>query len=411
MRKGRINLIIFAFIIIIGRLDADLSKDYLVLSGDEELIQYGMDTTRHWWAVTSPFTNQYKIYIDGESSDVYNNISSLTFAPNGDKWAYFALDNAQLWLVTESEILKLPGTKGGRIVYSSNSESMAYSYFYGNEEIIISGKMEIRAYQRIGNFYLNNNGNNIAFIAKRSGKSVININEKESGMYDSVIVFGFWHNNHLLYAAGNEWHWQVYLGNKAIGSVYNRISNPVINAAGDVAAFIGSTVGDKSVAVLISDDYYEPLESKFYEQVSALTLHPFLPSYAFYSSDGIKKMAVYNSSEYYGGRETGGIFFTHDGSELNYSYCEIGCYFVINGRKYPLANDVALRSKIAMKPQSLTFAYSTSTSLVMSYIERNFLVSGMMTDETIPPRYNRFDDQYETLGRINNRLYLLTIKI
>jgi hypothetical protein len=36
--------------------------------------------------------------------------------------------------------------------------------------------------------------------------------------------------------------------------------------------------------------------------------------------------------------------------------------------------------------------------------------SGMMTNETLNPRYNRFNDRYETLGIINNRLYLLTCR-
>jgi len=41
-------------------------------------------------------------------------------------------------------------------------------------------------------------------------------------------------------------------------------------------------------------------------------------------------------------------------------------------------------------------------------IEFNRLYAGMMVDELIPPRYNWRKQRYESLGKINQKLYLLT---
>jgi hypothetical protein len=58
----------------------------------------------------------------------------------------------------------------------------------------------------------------------------------------------------------------------------------------------------------------------------------------------------------------------------------------------------------------MTFAYSTGSTMVVRYLEDGDMRAGMMVNETIEPRYNRFEDRYETLGSTNNRLYLLTCK-
>ena len=93
--------------------------------------------------------------------------------------------------------------------------------------------------------------------------------------------------------------------------------------------------------------------------------------------------------------------------ELYFVGCDIDCFVNINGRKYEVQYELNPYGKYAMKPGSKTIAQTTSTSMIIRYLEyKNFILS-KMTDEIIPPRYNWRTDSYETLGRISQRLYLL----
>ena len=73
-------------------------------------------------------------------------------------------------------------------------------------------------------------------------------------------------------------------------------------------------------------------------------------------------------------------------------------------------NEVALDRYYAKKPGSNTIAYVTNSSLIIRDFEKGELYSGMMVDNLVSPRYNWRSGLYETLGSINNKLYLLTCR-
>lgn len=182
---------IFFLLIITNIALADKCSDILLLDGSEKLAAFGLDTTHHWWAVTEPFTNKYRLYVDGVHSAVYNSLNNLVFSPDGNRWACFVQDNLHWYLITNDTIIALPGTDIGEIHFSSNSEVLAYSYFEGDLETIIYGYKQIQVYQRFSNFYVNHNGTNVAFTGYRSNAMVVNIGGVESTTYDTIIPIGF----------------------------------------------------------------------------------------------------------------------------------------------------------------------------------------------------------------------------
>ncbi|MBQ6268800.1 MAG: hypothetical protein IJK61_01595, partial [Bacteroidetes bacterium] len=61
-------------------------------------------------------------------------------------------------------------------------------------------------------------------------------------------------------------------------------------------------------------------------------------------------------------------------------------------------------------PKSTTFAYSTATTLLIQNYETNKYYTGYMTDNTCETIWNWRAGEYQTLGEIRNRLYLITCK-
>jgi len=390
-------------------LNADNYKEAMLLDGSEPLSSYGMDTTGHWWAVTEPFSGDYRLYVDGVSSEPFKEIRNLTFSPDGKKWACFARDNVQ-WFLVENNIKKgLPGNSAGDILYSNNSEQLIFSYFNGEEETVAYSGKKMRLYQRAGKLYTDFTGNLIAFMGYRGNKVVMNINGKETPQYDNIIPIGFWYDGKFLYAASNGGLWEVYKNDESITEVFTNISQVDINKFHNVAAIVGQRSSGKSVAVLFSDDYYEPLLGKPYDQVYNLILHPYAPLLAYNATQYTQNLIIYSSTEFYSGQETSLPYFTGDGEDLYFVGCNIDCFINVNGRKYDIGTFLDINIPYAKKSGSNTIAYSTNTTLVVRYIDRDELTSGRIIDGIINPIFNWRTQQYETLGNIYDRLYMMAV--
>lgn len=408
-KKARLTALILFAILFSGTVYADYSKDYLLWDGTEPLYSIGLDTTHHWWAKTQPFKERYRLIVDGHETDVYNNITDPVFSPDGNRWACFAYDNVQWYIITNDTVFSLPGRQTGEIKFSGNSQHLVYSYKNYDEEVIAAGDREIKTFRKSGTIFVNNNAARIAFMGKRGSGYVLNINGNETNVYEEIKPIGFWRDGKMLYAARNGYQWQIYKNEEEITDYYDNISEVKINLKGTAAAFLGSRENVGTVGVLISDEYYEPYVTRYYDKAKGLALHPHAPLMAFTAYKQGMYITVYNGTEYQGGETVGTPKFTHDGKQLYFIGCYLDCYAIIDGKKYPNITGVTPNQTIAMKPNSATIAYTTTSSLVMRFLNRDELVAGMMVDYTIAPRYNWRDKRYETLGVINNRLYLMTI--
>ncbi len=390
---------------------ADRCSDEILLDGSETIVSYGMDTTNHWWAVTSPFTNTFRLIVDGKASDVYNEFTELVFSPNGEKCACYAKDSKQWYLLTEEGASPLPGTEPGEINYSPNSEVMSFSYMEAEQETILTPTRKIRVYQRTGRYFLSFGGERLAFLGYRGNGMVVNINGKESHVFDEIKPLGFWSDGGFLYSARNGNLWELYKDEKALTESYSEISEMVINLTGTAAGLIAKTTAGTYHGVLISDEYYEPLVSKFYDFASNITIHPTNPIIAFSAVYNSRSLVVMSSTEFSGGQQTSKPRFTCDGSDLYFFGCDIDCFVNISGRKISTNNQLSLDADYAMKPGDMSIAYASSSSMVIRLLQTNELIAGRMLDEVKSPRYNWRNKQYESLGRISQRLYFLRCKI
>lgn len=405
----KVLICIFVLCISYVTLNADNYREKMLLDGSEKLVNYGIDTTGHWWALTEPFAGNYRLYVDGKAGDEYKEIKNLTFSPDGTKWAYFARDNVQWFIVENNEKRVLPGNLAGEMLYSNNSQQLIFSYFNGEEETVsYGGGKTMRLYQRAGNIYTDYSGYRIAFSGNRGNKKVMNINGWETPQYDKIIPIGFWYDGKFLYAASNGGLWEVYKNDESLTEMFTDISEVAINRFNDVAAIVGRRSSGKSVALLFSDKYYEPLIGKPYDQVYNLILHPEAPLIAYNATLFGQNMVIYSSTEFYSGQETSKPYFTPSGGDLYFMGCNIDCFVNVNGREYDIGTTLPTGLPLAKKTNSNTVAYSTSTTIVVRYIDREKLITGRIIDGIINPIYNWRTDSYETLGNIKDRLYLMT---
>lgn len=388
---------------------SDLSNDTLIYDGFEVVHSFGMDTTDHWWVITTPYTGQYRVIIDGIESDSYYEIKHLSFSPDGKRWAYFALNAVQWYLVTNDTIISLPGNGAGELLFSDDSKRLIYSYMFNEEEHIIVGKRKYIVINRSGKLITNYNGTRLAFMMRRAGSYVLNINGTETTVYDEIIPVGFWNDGRFIYAGRNSVNWRIYKGDEEITEVYSSVTETAINRFGTVFAALVTLMSGHTVCIMLSDEYISLIESKKYESGKNLVLHPELSMYSFSATLNNNNYIVYSGAEYYAGKEASEPFFSYDGSELIYIGCDVSCSIFINGKKYPVTSDFATDRKIAIKPGGETVAYTTSSNLVLRYLDRNYYVAGMMVDLTGDVRYNWREARYEALGMINGRVYLLTI--
>jgi len=414
-KKILIFINIFFWILLLGTVNSQQHcVDYMLMEGTEQLVTFGMDTTKNWWAVTEPYSESYRLIINGIPQKDYKEIRQLTFSADGNRWAYFGKDNTQWYLNSNDTIISLTSNDVGQIDFSPNSQKIAYSYFEGFEETIVIGDNKIRAYQRDfqnhPKIFLSQNGSKYAWVVKRGSGFALNISGKETDVYNEIFPIGFWYDGKMIYAARNFALWEIYKGDELIGSDYSQIFESAINLNGNVAAVLASQTG-KQIAILISDEYYEPLIGNRYDYISNLVLHPNLPMMAYNANLYQTDFVVLNSTEFAGGKEqTGTPEFTHDGEDLYFLGSDMHSFVNVNGRKYSLNNEVSLDRYYAKKPGSNTIAYVTNTSMIVRDIENNEQYAGMMVDNLISPRFNWRTNTYETLGSIGNRLYLMTCR-
>ncbi len=379
-----------------------------IWDGSEKVVSYGIDTTGNWWVITQPFSNQYRLIVNGNQSDLALKVDGLTFSNDGKKWAAFTSEKEKLYLFTNEGKITLPSlSMSGMLAYTPNSEILCYSYKREDIETVVVGKKKFDVMNGTGEYFLSYTGDRVALLGKLSSGYVMNINGVESPLYDKIKPFGFWNDGQFIFAGKSGTTWQIFKGSKSISDKYKDITEVAINIYGTVAAAIVVLPSGRKSSVLISDEYYEPLLGKEYEQAYDLVLHPEFSLIGYRAVDNGRNIVVLNSVEYAGGEYSSKPFFTYDGSELCFLGCNNDCFINVNGRNYPILNELTLNSVYAKKPNSETVAYTTSTSLIVRDLQFSTLYAGKMVDEVSTPIYNWKLNRYEAIGRISDRLYLM----
>lgn len=386
---------------------ADKCYQVRLLDGSEKLVDYGFDTTYNWWATTQSFSNRKKMYINEYTSENYLELTKPQFSPDGEKWAFFAKDMGGWILITNESQIQILADSPGSILFGSDSQKMIYSFFRASNEFIISETDTVQIRFRSGEVFINNTGDKFAFVESRGGIKTIYNDGKISASFQDIIPIGYWHDDRFAFAAFDGSTWSVFIDDKRVSNIYQDISEVRINLTGDYLAFIARLSLGRFEAVLISDKMSEPVTGKSYNLITGLAIHPHEPMLAYRALDQRNnQIVVFNSVEYSGGRENSVPSFSYDGSEMYYIACTIDCNLVVNGKKIRAPNGIFVDGVYARKPKSNSLAYATSTSLVVRDLETQVLYAGAMMDYTGAVRFNWRMNEYESLGVINNRLYL-----
>lgn len=389
---------------------ADKCSDKLLLDGADSVMVYGMDTTNHWWAITKPFTGKYRLFVDGKPTiNVYEQFRPPVFSPDGEHWAAYGYRTTGWEVITDDTIINTNASEAGEITFGQSS-AMVYSYFDGDIETIIFGKKRYFAQERRSKIYISYDGSVISYVCSRLGGQFLRTNGKDDTQFDEIKLAGIWNDNSPFYAGKQGLVWKIYKGSEEMSSGYESITEMLLNPLGTNGAAICN--GQQSAQVfLYSDEYYEPLESKRYDRVEQLALHPTLPMVGFKGVVNNVANIVLNRTEYDAGKEAGAPFFTYDGSEFIYFGFDVDFFITINGKKYKQESNLSLGQQFAVMPGNKTFAYTTNSAMVVREIEKNFSYSGRMFDQAIAPRYNRRTERYETLALIGTRLIMLMCKM
>jgi hypothetical protein len=411
-------LVIYVFLYSTSFLHSQRYEEEMLLDGLDSLVSFNIDTTGHWWAATMPYKDRYRIYIDDFQSDVYEDIMDLKISSDGIQWAFWGIKSGSAYLIRKDEfenmdIFPVEATDVGDITYSLDGTQFAYSYFHNDNEIINLPFREISVINRSSKLFIDNSGKQFAFVGARGNKYVININGKESTVYDEIKPIGFWHKGTFIYAGFNGSNWEIINGNKTIGTSYWRILETQINKYGTVMAVLVQLISGRCMSITFSDDYYEPIYGKTYDATKGLALHPTDVLIGYGASEHNKYYILQNGTEYYCSTpEIGSPYYSHNGEELIFiGMGEYGPYINVNGHKTDIRIGLDGNDKVAKKPKSTTISYSTNISLYLYDYEKNTLKSGNMYDYLCQPIYNRRNNSYEALATIYNRLYLCRWKM
>lgn len=412
--------IIILLIIIVKAKAEQRCYDYDLFNNGEVIETFGMDTTDNWWAVTKPYSDRYRMTVNDYSSKSYLNLSFPVFSPSGESWAFWGQDLNNIVLETNDTLITLDNYQFGEIVYSGNSEVLAYSYKVNEmtnfqimnlnpNNLIIDKKLE--NIQNVNSkFYLDYSGKNFAYTTKNNEVFNVYLNELNLGTYDQVRIIGFWNDGGLYYIAKLGDYWKLYKNKTAVTDNFIKITEAKINLEGTFIAFVANELNGTMVVYSYYDDLSDFQTTRPYQNITNLNIHPYSTLYSFRATNANGELVVLSFTEFSITLNSNSPYFTYDGNEIFYIFCDNACFLGVNGLNYRLKNQFDIATQIAKKPNSKTFAFVTNANLVVYELETQEMYSGMMVDRLITPRYNRFQERYETIGIINNRLYLLTCK-
>lgn len=395
-----------------------------VLGGAEPIVNYGMDTTDNWWAITKPFTQQYRLTVNDVAGAVYDSVETPVFSPDGACWAALALRQQQWYIVTADEELPLGYNRAEEVRFSADSYTMSLVGYRGDEAFLASYSIvdsddkrvlqprgtPLPLIKKVGRYFLNPTGTRRAYIGMRSGSKVVSVEGKESLTFDDIAPVGFWYDGSFLYGGKLGDQWKLYKDNEDLTGSFTGFSEGAVNTIGTVAAFIGSYESG-SVVVVVSDEYYEPIIGERFDVVKNLVLHPTARLYAYNAIEKGVPFVVFNSAKYTTTLTSTRPFFSWNGENLVFMACDIECSLAIDGKQYPLYSEFNVNYPIVVVPSTNTFAYISSTSLAVRKYTTKDVSMGMIVDEMSSPRYNSHSHAYEMLGRINERLYMVRYKL
>jgi hypothetical protein len=384
----------------------------MLLDGSEPLISIGLDTTGHWWAVTSPFSKRYAMRIDGKRGIDVDSLRAPVFSTDGQRYAYPIQKNGIWSIITESVEIPLGAGAPGFIGFSRYG-TLAYSVIDAQSETIYimrdDGVFKQVLINRVGDIALSFDGSQWAYRSRRAGGISLMLNDAELGRYDECIIAGFMVDNTFIYAGKQGDLWRVNKNDEELLSAQYLKFLQVNQSGNTLGCAYGN--GTRMTGYLNSNEYIKPLETTSYDRIDQLILHPFEPMMGLTAFRAGMNFLVMNTAEYDAGINVGTMRFSHDGQDIYLAAdSQQDPFMIVNGQKFTQKNALDINRGYAMAPKSGTFAYATSSAMVMQRMNDSYTNAGMMADFVSAPIFNHRVNAYQSLGVVNNRLFLMYCK-
>lgn len=180
------------------------SQNFLVIDGQEIVIEEGVNPQDF---IFSPDGQSFS-YIAKQADDTfynvtggvkgtarnYNSAADLAYSPDGKKLAYKAFytdKGASVFTGEEEGKLYERLSEASPIVFSSDSQKIAYVAQKGEELFVVLNSSEEKSYQEIRNITFSADSKNIFYLAKKDNKVFLVINGKEKEPYDEIMAPAF----------------------------------------------------------------------------------------------------------------------------------------------------------------------------------------------------------------------------
>ncbi|MCS6999615.1 MAG: hypothetical protein RML15_03625 [Bacteroidota bacterium] len=403
-----VKVVVLMVSVVLAGARAQYCTDELLLDGSEPVERAAIDTTGVWWAITVPFAGQQRLIVGGMRTASYDQILPPVISPDGRHWTAWAKRSGAWYLLVDTMMVPIVCTAPGVLAFAPVAPILVLSCYDAGAELIAIGSAQYSAIRRVGPLAISPDGTQVAWVEQVERIHRLVVNGKELATAEEIRLAGFWHDGQPLYAARSGGQWRIRRGTEDLGGPYFALGSLLVNRFGTCA--VAHVIQEPWHSVLlISDDYSQPLASQLYENIWSLVLHPYLPQYGALAMRQNTYYVLHTGTEYGIGRfPLEAISFTADGSELYGIGCDVDCFLVLNGQRFPLGQDLSTKLVIARRPSSQTFAYSTPTNLFVRRVDKATFTYSRMCDAVLPAFYNRQRNRYEALGIVQGRLYLLT---
>ncbi|NQW29420.1 MAG: hypothetical protein HQ472_02770 [Ignavibacteria bacterium] len=390
-----------------GQVKSQSFKDELLPIIAPVFKSVGIDSTGHWWAIIKPFETGINIMVDGDLYGPYDAIDPPIFSVDGTSWAFAAERNRQYRIVTESDSI-VSQSAIQNLAYKFRSNQLFWQEQNGSDKRIVSRSKTYFIQTEVLAKHTDLTGGVVCWTEAAQRGTILYSNGSIVGSADSIQLVGVWYNGEPLYARLNGTRWSVLIGSREIYNGLNSVREFQMNTSADVCAWISDLGNVGTKAFMYKDDFAEPWEGPVLNSVSKLVLSPTDGLVAYMGLFGSQLSVYFNSAAYPAGRETGYPFFTNNGEFMVYSGFDGDQFVAINGKKIRIKSSAPKSRGFAVTPNGEVACWSSQSTIVLADLEFNFIQMGKMCDDVTDAVYHRPSNTFMALGKVSNRLYLLT---
>jgi len=394
----------------ITTLYAQNCEERQLLPGDEHLIDHGVDSTGHWWAITQPYSSFYHLVVDGKRYGPYTEVMKPIFANDGTTWASSAIVNSIALIVTPEKIVRVNGTGVNTMFFASQAPALCTVTRRDSLVTFSSPTRSVQVLFPVGQYTSDQKGEHLFYVGQRGAIQSLVSDGVEGVTGERIQLAGAWSDGSPVYTVQNGPAVSLFIGGRGIVTNVKSITDVHVNRFGTALAFVCDRSAGAVFACKYTDEMNEPWFGPPCDAISQLVLHPYDALIAYYGIRDLGRHVYYDAADYPAGLETGRIVFTNDGSTMVYLSRDGDDYISFNGRRYRMSSRVSVGAAIAVHPTSSVLAYATSTSIVMWDVEQSGFKLGKMCDRVSDAVYVRTSNSFQSTGQFNDRLYLLTCR-